>query len=398
MCIESVTSKSASILYRWYKLQEARVSHHNGRLLRLLACVKGSYYVHVHFHANKGNHQSAVLSAPSSVVCDAEECVEVGVGVLGVCLGCCVSAVFAVCGVSSRRRTHPRLLAVRRGVSLPTPALPAGSTTPCAPTPSSAGPSYRAPTTTAGGMRRRRHQSRGRTIGGPADTLLAAELHRGRSCALRAGILGAWEAAAGDGKRTLTPTEVDMVTGVEELAMATAGRSRVQWLEIGVCERDARLREGRTGVTAASGRMAMGRCRAAKSRFKISVGLGPPAMAARPPVESVPGILARFWGHSPRARRRTAPTRLLCSDARTAERCRFTSWSKKQHVIAHIHDTRLHIPLHIPPSTRRHGVDDAATPRRDSRKEGQARRAEAPARAQEAGLGEPPIAERQPVV
>jgi hypothetical protein len=33
-----------------------------------------------------------VRSAPGSVVCDAEERVEVGVGVLGVCFGCCVSA------------------------------------------------------------------------------------------------------------------------------------------------------------------------------------------------------------------------------------------------------------------------------------------------------------------
>jgi hypothetical protein len=65
MCIESVTSKSASILYRWYKLQEAEASHHNRRLLRLLACVKGSYYVHFRFHANKGNHQSAQCSGLS---------------------------------------------------------------------------------------------------------------------------------------------------------------------------------------------------------------------------------------------------------------------------------------------------------------------------------------------
>jgi hypothetical protein len=50
MCIENVTSKSASILYRWYKLQEADVSHYNRRLCRFLAWawVKGSYYVHVH--------------------------------------------------------------------------------------------------------------------------------------------------------------------------------------------------------------------------------------------------------------------------------------------------------------------------------------------------------------
>jgi hypothetical protein len=113
--------------------------------------------------------------------------------------------------------------------------------------------------------------------------LLAAKLHRGRSRERRAGSLGASRAAAGEGRRTLTPTEEDMVTGVQELTMATAGRSRVQWLGIGVCDRDARLREGQTGVTAAAGRMAMGRCRAAKSSFKISVGLGPPAMAARPP-------------------------------------------------------------------------------------------------------------------
>jgi hypothetical protein len=282
MCIESVTSKSASILYRWYKLQEAEVSHHNRRLFRLLACVKGSYYVHVRFHANKREpSKCAVLRAQLSVM--PRSVLRSALGSLGSALAAACQRMFSVCCISSRRQTHPMIWAVLRDVTLPTPALPAGSATPCAPTPSSARPSYRAPIATAGGMRRRRHPCRGRTIGGPVDMLLAAKLHRGRSRERRAASLGASRAAAGEGKRTLTPTEEDMVTGVQELTMATAGRSRVQWLGIGVCDRDARLREGQTGVTAAAGRMAMGRCRAAKSSFKISVGLGPPAMAARPP-------------------------------------------------------------------------------------------------------------------
>jgi hypothetical protein len=256
--------------------------------------------------------------------------------------------------MSSRGRTHPMILAVARDVSLPTLALPAGSATPCAPTPSSARSSYRALIATAGGMRRRRHPCRGRTIGGPVDSLLAAKLHRRRSCERRAGSLGASRAAAGEGKRTLTPTEDDMVTDVQELTMATAGRSRVQWLGFGVCDRDARLREGRAGVTAASGRMAMGRCRAAKSSFKISVGLGPPAMAARPPVESVPGRLARL-GTFTASTSSIAPTRLLCSDALTQARCRFSSCSKTQHVVSHIHSNPSTSPsthLYTPPWSR----------------------------------------------
>jgi hypothetical protein len=42
---------------------------------------------------------------------------------------------------------------------------------------------------------------------------LAAKLHQGRAGELPGAILGAQEASAGGCKRTLTPTEVDMVTG-----------------------------------------------------------------------------------------------------------------------------------------------------------------------------------------
>jgi hypothetical protein len=44
------------------------------------------------------------------------------------------------------------------------------------------------------------------------DTQLAAKLHQGRSWKLPAAILRTQEAPAGGYKRTLTPTEVDMVT------------------------------------------------------------------------------------------------------------------------------------------------------------------------------------------
>jgi hypothetical protein len=81
MYIENVT-QSASILYRWYELQEADISHHDRPLFRLLACCNGPYYVHV--HVNKGKH----LRVHCSFVCDAEQHVEIGVGVVRVCLGC----------------------------------------------------------------------------------------------------------------------------------------------------------------------------------------------------------------------------------------------------------------------------------------------------------------------
>jgi hypothetical protein len=89
MYIENVT-QSASILYRWYELQEADISHHDRPLFRLLACCNGPYYVHV--HANKRKH----LRVHRSFVCDAEQHVEIGVGVVRVCLGC----IMSVCAFS----------------------------------------------------------------------------------------------------------------------------------------------------------------------------------------------------------------------------------------------------------------------------------------------------------
>jgi hypothetical protein len=86
MYIENL-AQSASILYRWYKLQEADMFRTAmDRFWGLLACFQRSNYVHDHnhVHANKRNH----VRLHRSVVCDAEERVQVGIGVFGVCLGC----------------------------------------------------------------------------------------------------------------------------------------------------------------------------------------------------------------------------------------------------------------------------------------------------------------------
>lgn len=103
---------------------------------------------------------------------DAEEGVQIGVGVLGVCVRCgsCQRSVHDS-GVDGGMATHIRwkmTWAGRVPVSLPTRPLPAGSATPCAATLFAWPVASRATISRAGCRGRRRRRWPGRPIGGPA--------------------------------------------------------------------------------------------------------------------------------------------------------------------------------------------------------------------------------------
>jgi len=58
--------------------------------------------------------------------------------------------------------------------------------------------------------------------------------------------------------RTFTPTEVDMVIGYQELAMAATECLSVQWQVFRLCDSEWPIGEGLGVVTGVSGRMVMG--------------------------------------------------------------------------------------------------------------------------------------------